>query len=210
MDAAVWCSYKYLNAGPGCIGGMFIHSSNSPVSTSVTDEKPEEGYANRLAGWWGNDKKTRFAMATKFHPVQGAAGFQLSNPSILDITSLSASLEVFQLAGGIRPLREKSLKLTGFLEELLNHLPAEDQALFRTITPSDPAQRGAQLSIMLSEGLLDIITKELEARAVIVDERKPDVIRVAPAPLYNSFADCARFVDAFASALETARKGKSI
>ena len=209
VDAAAWCSYKYLNGGPGCIGGMFVHERNGLVTKEITDEKPEEGYRNRLAGWWGNDKRTRFRMATKFHPVGGAAGFQLSNPSILDITSLSASLEVFQLAGGIQPLRAKSLKLTAFLETLLNEMSETDRALFRIITPSDPDQRGAQLSILLAEGLLETVMKELETRAVIVDERKPDVIRVAPAPLYNSFSDCVRFTEAFSAALEVGRRAKS-
>lgn len=209
VDAAAWCTYKYLNGGPGCIGGMFVHSRNSPVTKTITDEKAEEGYTNRLAGWWGNDKKTRFVMANKFHPVKGAAGFQLSNPSILDITSLSASLEVFDLAGGIVPLRKKSLKLTGFLEELLNEMAAEDKELFRIITPPGPGERGAQLSIMLSGGLLEVVMKELESRGVIVDERKPDVIRVAPAPLYNTFEDCVGFVEAFSSALAAGRNARS-
>ncbi|KAK3692197.1 pyridoxal phosphate-dependent transferase [Podospora appendiculata] len=208
VDAAAWCTYKYLNGGPGCIGGLFVHERNSLVSKTITDANPGEGYTNRLAGWWGNDKSTRFAMANKFHPVVGAAGFQLSNPSVLDITSLSASLEVFQLAGGVKELRKKSLKLTGFLEELLNGMSEEDRAMFRIITPSDPDQRGAQLSILLEEGLLGGVMTELEKRSVIVDERKPDVIRVAPAPLYNTFGECVAFVEAFSKALETARKTK--
>lgn len=207
VDAAAWCSYKYLNAGPGCIGGLFVHERNSAVTRAITDERPEEGYRNRLAGWWGNDKATRFVMATKFHPVRGAAGFQLSNPSILDITSLSASLEVFKEAGGVAPLRAKSVKLTGFLEQLLQTgIGEEERALFRIITPSDPEQRGAQLSLMLKPGLLGAVMRELERRAVIVDERKPDVIRVAPAPLYNTFEDCVAFVEAFAEALAIAKR----
>ncbi|KAK3333620.1 pyridoxal phosphate-dependent transferase [Cercophora scortea] len=208
VDAAAWCTYKYLNGGPGCIGGLFVHERNSLVTKAITDPHPEEGYTNRLAGWWGNDKSTRFAMANKFHPVGGAAGFQLSNPSVLDITSLSASLEVFQLAGGVKELRKKSLKLTGFLEELLNGMSEEDRAIFRIITPSDPDQRGAQLSILLEEGLLGGVMTELEKRSVIVDERKPDVIRVAPAPLYNTFEECVAFVEAFSEALAAARKTK--
>ncbi|KAK4241882.1 pyridoxal phosphate-dependent transferase [Achaetomium macrosporum] len=209
VDAAAWCSYKYLNAGPGCIGGMFVHERHSAVTRQITDDKPEEGYTNRLAGWWGNDKGTRFAMATKFHPVKGAAGFQLSNPSILDITSLSASLEVFELAGGVGRLREKSVRLTGFLEELLKGMAEDVRGLFRVITPRDPQQRGAQLSLKLQEGLLNTVMRELERRAVIVDERKPDVIRVAPAPLYNTFGDCVAFVEAFSEALAIARKEKA-
>lgn len=209
VDAAAWCTYKYLNGGPGCIGGMFVHSRNSVVEKPGTDETPEEGYTNRLAGWWGNDKQTRFVMANKFHPVAGAAGFQLSNPSVLDITSLCASLEVFQLAGGIAELRKKSLRLTAYLESLLNQMSEEDKKLFGIVTPSDPEQRGAQLSIKLSDGLLGTVMKELETRGVIVDERKPDIIRVAPAPLYNTFEDCVGFVRAFAAALSVCRESKS-
>ena len=209
VDAAAWCTYKYLNGGPGCIGGLFVHLRNGEVTKDITDENPEEGYRNRLAGWWGNDKKSRFVMANKFHPVGGAAGFQLSNPSILDITSLSASLELFELAGGVSKLREKSCKLTAFLEELFNGMPAEDKELFRIVTPSDPDQRGAQLSIKLSDGLLKTVMHELEVRGVIVDERKPDVIRVAPAPLYNTFEDCVGFIEAFSAALAVCRKASS-
>ncbi|KAK4123554.1 kynureninase, partial [Parathielavia appendiculata] len=209
VDAAAWCSYKYLNGGPGCIAGMFVHSRNSTVTRAITDEKPEEGYTNRLAGWWGNDKRTRFVMANKFHPVKGAAGFQLSNPSVMDITSLSASLELFHEAGGVGRLREKSVRLTAFLEELLlgeeGIVGEEESSLFRIITPRDPEQRGAQLSLMLKPGLLETVMRELEKRAVIVDERRPDVIRVAPAPLYNTFEDCIGFVEAFAAALKVAR-----
>jgi kynureninase len=215
VDAAAWCSYKYLNGGPGCIGGMFVHDRNSAVTRLISDEKPEEGYTNRLAGWWGNDKGSRFVMANRFHPVQGAAGFQLSNPSILDITSLCASLEVFELAGGMARLRDKSVRLTGFLEELLvkdygdgGIIGEEERRLFRVITPSDPDQRGAQLSLLLDEGLLETVIRELERRAVIVDERKPNVIRVAPAPLYNTFEECVEFVEAFKEALATAWKMK--
>jgi kynureninase len=208
VDAAAWCSYKYLNGGPGCIGGMFVHENNSLVAKEITDPKPEEGYRNRLAGWWGNDKKTRFRMANKFHPVSGAAGFQLSNPSVLDITSLSASLEIFREAGGMKPLRKKSLQLTGYLEKELTEMSAPDRDLFRIITPSNPEQRGAQLSILLAEGTLETVMRELENRHVIVDERRPDVIRVAPAPLYNTFEDCAAFVAAFDAALAAVRREK--
>ena len=202
VDAAVWCSYKYLNSGPGGIGGLFIHTHNSGVTRPITDEQSDAGFPNRLAGWWGNDKATRFVMATKFHPVPGAAGFQVSNPSILDITSLCASLEIFQEAGGVDVLRKKSLGLTAFLEGLLNGLPAEARAKFSILTPSDPAQRGAQLSLLLADGLLDGVMDALLARSVIVDDRKPSVVRVAPTPLYNSYEDCVDFVEAFHAALQ--------
>ncbi|KAI1781510.1 kynureninase [Hypoxylon cercidicola] len=206
VDAAAWCTYKYLNGGPGCIGGMFINSQRSLVTTTITDEEPERGYGQRLSGWWGNDKATRFQMATKFHPVKGAAGFQLSNPSIFDITSLGASLEVFNLAGGIGPVREKSKKLTAFLEEGLSLLSEDAKKLFRIITPSDPDQRGAQLSLLLGDNLLNPVMHELEKRSVVVDERKPNVVRVAPAPLYNTFSDCVSFVEAFEAALLATQK----
>ncbi|KAK8101339.1 Kynureninase 2 [Apiospora kogelbergensis] len=208
VDAAAWCTYKYLNSGPGCIGGMFINSRNSLVTTTITDDTPERGYGKRLSGWWGNDKGTRFAMETKFHPVKGAAGFQLSNPSVLDITSLTASLEVFELAGGMPALREKSKKLTAFLQHCLESMSQDARKLFRIITPPEPEQRGAQLSLFLADGLLTVTMKELERAGVIVDERKPDVIRVAPAPLYNTFSDCVTFVEAFESALLLAERSK--
>lgn len=201
VDAAVWCSYKYLNSGPGGIGGLFVHTRHNQVTRPIADEQSDTGFTNRFAGWWGNDKATRFVMATKFHPVPGAAGFQLSNPSILDITSLCASLEVFQEAGGVDVLRNKSVALTGFLEALLNALPSEVRSKFRIITPSDPAHRGAQLSLLLGDGLLDTVMDALLARSVIADDRKPNVIRVAPAPLYNSYEDCVNFVEAFEEAL---------
>ncbi|KAK1827223.1 pyridoxal phosphate-dependent transferase [Podospora conica] len=201
VDAAVWCSYKYLNAGPGSIGGLFVHERHGVVAD-------DDEYRHRLAGWWGNDKRTRFRMENRFRPVSGAAGFQLSNPSVLDITSLCASLEVFREAGGVGPLREKSVRLTGFLEELLGGLGAEERAMFRIVTPTEPGERGAQLSILLAEGLLEGVMRGLEEKGVIVDERKPDVIRVAPAPLYNTFGDCVEFVGAFSAALQAAREGR--
>ncbi|KAK4137238.1 kynureninase [Trichocladium antarcticum] len=213
VDAAAWCSYKYLNGGPGCIGGLFVHARNSAVreaaaSAAADSDSDSEGYTNRLAGWWGNDKATRFGMVNRFRPVSGAAGFQLSNPSVLDITSLGASLEVFELAGGVGRLREKSVRLTAWLDELLAGMGGEVRGLFKILTPRAEGQRGAQLSLMLEGGLLETVMRELERRGVIVDERKPDVIRVAPAPLYNTFEDCVEFVEAFGEALAIAQKAK--
>lgn len=205
VDAAVWCSYKYLNSGPGAAGGFFVHEKHSKVSTSADGKKT---FNNRLSGWWGSDKSSRFAMDNRFVPIPGAAGFQLSNPSILDITSLTASLEVFEKAGGMEPLREKSLKITAYLENLLLSTDAYSQRIFEIITPKEKEQRGAQLSLKLQAGLLDVLMKELEERGIVVDERRPDVIRVAPAPLFNSFEDCWEFVKAFGRALEVALKAK--
>lgn len=199
VDAAVWCNYKYMNAGPGAIGGLFVHERNgSPKSGS---------YPNRLSGWWGSDKATRFAMENKFETIPGAAGFQVSNPSILDITSLNASLEVFQKAGGMESLRKKSLQLTTYLESLLFALltqlsiPPHEAPLFTIITPASPAERGAQLSIKLTPGLLVPVLHGLESAGVVIDERKPDVIRVAPAPLYNTFTEVWDFVNIFGEVL---------
>jgi kynureninase len=203
VDAAAWCSYKYLNAGPGSIGGLFIHERNTCVSSNV-----EEGFVNRLSGWWGSSKESRFAMDNRFLPIPGAAGFQLSNPSILDITSLTSSLEVFAKVGGMAPLRAKSLKLTSYLEILLINMPAFKQKQFTIITPRKQEERGAQLSLKLEEGLLDVVMRELEIRGVVVDERRPDVVRVAPAPLYNGWVDVWEFVQAFGEAIEVAQMAK--
>lgn len=202
VDAAAWCTYKYLNAGPGSIGGLFVHERHGQVSSG------KDGFVNRLSGWWGSDKESRFAMENRFVPIPGAAGFQVSNPSVLDITSLNASLEVFAKAGGMGPLREKSLKLTAYLETLLLSSPHFNSS-FKIITPRDPEQRGAQLSVKLEPGLLDVVMKELEERGVIVDERRPDVVRVAPAPLYNTFKDVYEFRGAFDEALDIAQKAKA-
>lgn len=180
-----------------------MHENNGQVTTRGSGKKV---FTNRLSGWWGSDKSSRFAMDNKFVPIPGAAGFQLSNPSILDITSLTASLEVFALAGGIGPLREKSLRLTSHLEKLLVKMPAYVNEQFEIITPREPDARGAQLSLKLKPGLLDKVMEGLEERGVVVDERRPDVIRVAPAPLYNTFTDCWDFVEAFGEALKDADK----
>ncbi|KAM0234425.1 hypothetical protein ACHAPO_006310 [Fusarium lateritium] len=197
VDAAAWCTYKYLNGGPGCIGGLFVHERHAQVE--------EDGTHNvRFAGWWGNDKTKRFEMRPGFIPVPGAAGFQLSNPSVLDITSLCASLEVFELAGGMAPLRAKSIRLTAYLVSELKKVPAGMSAYWQIITPSEEERRGAQLSLLLADGLLDDVMAGLERRSVLVDERRPNVIRVAPAPLYNTFLDCWEFVSAFQGALREA------
>jgi kynureninase len=207
-DAAAWCTYKYLNAGPGAIGGLFVHERNSKVSPAASQGNGEESsFANRLSGWWGSNKQSRFAMTNHIAPIHGAAGFQLSNPSVLDITSLCASLEVFAMTD-MASLRGKSLQLTGRLEVLLQQLIVQT-GKFEIITPRDPAQRGAQLSLKLEEGLLDSVMGELERRAVVVDERRPDVIRVAPTPLYNTFTDIHDFVEIFRDALEAASKVKA-
>jgi kynureninase len=182
VDFACWCNYKYINSGPGSIAGCFVHERH------VTN--PE---LNRFAGWWGHDKTTRFKMANEFNPTPTAEGWQVSNPPILSLAAIRASLEIFRQAGGIEPLREKSLKLTGYMEYLLK---AEMGDRIHVITPADPAQRGCQLSLSVrmdgKEG--KDIFNALEAAGCTTDWREPNVIRCAPVPLYNSFMDVYDFV----------------
>ncbi|MBS0417655.1 MAG: kynureninase [Proteobacteria bacterium] len=178
-DFAVWCSYKYLNAGPGAIGGCFVHERNIGAAP-----------ASRLHGWWGHEAATRFRMEPRFEAESGAAAWQISNPPILAAAPLIASLELFQAARAER-LRAKSIALTGFLEQLLQPL----QSSVQLITPRAVESRGCQLSIRILGGgsrgkrVLDRLT-ELD---VICDWREPDVIRVAPVPLYNRFEEVFRF-----------------
>lgn len=173
-DFAAWCSYKYLNAGPGAIGGAFVHERHQ----RRTD-------LPRLAGWWGNDPATRFGMAAGFDCAGGAAGWQTSNPPILSAAPLLASLEAFTAAGMPR-LRAKSLALTRALEACIDALPAGEA---RILSPRDPAERGAQLSVRVKGGRERSrrIFAALEARGIVCDWREPDVLRIAPVPLYNRF-----------------------
>ncbi len=179
VDFAAWCSYKYLNAGPGGVAGAFIHESHA------TSFDPP-----RFAGWWGHDKETRFFMGPEFRPMRGAEGWQISNPPILQMAALRASLEIFDEAD-MRALREKSVKLTGYLEYLLGEIHNDRISV---ITPRDPDQRGCQLSIRVKDADKDLFNAITE-RGVIADWREPDVIRVAPVPLYNSFSDVYRFAE---------------
>lgn len=189
VDFAAWCSYKYLNSGPGAIAGLFVHSRH--------DTQPPR---SRLAGWWGHDRPTRFQMRPSFNPIPGAAGYQLSNPSVLDTMACLSSLELFSEAGPSN-LWTKSKRLTGYLDYLLAAMKQnEGEKVFEILTPAD---RGAQLSIKFKgEGVMGKVFLELEKRGVIVDQRRPDVIRVAPTPMYNSFEDVWRFVEAFGAAIE--------
>jgi kynureninase len=178
-DFAVWCNYKYVNAGPGAIGGCFVH-----------EEHGKHLDLPRFAGWWGNDPATRFRMQLepRFVPQAGADGWQVSNPPILAMVPLRASLELFDQAG-LAALRTKSERLTGYLEFLLDRLPS---GKIEVITPRDPDQRGCQLSIRLRGRERDVL-RVLESAGVICDFREPDVIRVAPTPLYNTFHEVWRF-----------------
>lgn len=173
VDFAVWCSYKYLNGGPGSVGGCFVHDKHGRDLTLP-----------RWAGWWGNDPATRFHMHTQttFVAQLGAAGWQISNPPILAMAPLRASLALFDEAG-MPALRAKSELLTGFLYYLLERLPGR---YFDMLTPADPAQRGGQLSLRLHARLRELLAK-LQAESVVCDFREPDVLRVAPVPLYNTF-----------------------
>ncbi len=179
VDFAVWCSYKYLNAGPGAVGGAFVHEKHaSNIDTP------------RLAGWWGNDEKDRFKMEKGFIPKTNASGWNLSTSQVFNTAGLNASLTLFDEIG-IEALRKKSIALTGYLENLLNQLT---NISFEIITPINPSERGAQLSLYFKKEGKAIHTKLIE-NGVIVDFREPGVVRVAPAPLYCSFEDVFRFYE---------------
>lgn len=188
VDFAVWCSYKYLNAGPGAIGGCFVHERHAH-----SFDLP------RLAGWWGHDKDSRFQMPATFQPIAGAEGWQVSNPPIFAAAPLLASLPLFD-AAGIEALRAKSLQLTAYLQALLQ---ARLSNALTIITPGDPEARGCQLSLRLhrSPAQARAVFHSLEQQGAIGDWREPDIIRVAPVPLYNSFLDVWQFVSRLERAL---------
>jgi kynureninase len=180
-DFAVWCSYKYLNSGPGAIGGAFVHERHHATALP------------RLAGWWGHDKDSRFAMPEQFNPIRGVEAWQLSNPPILAAAPLLASLELFTRAG-MPALREKSMRLTAYLEQLLRERASQQVTI---ITPHDSAARGAQLSLRLNVAREQAkhIHAQLAARDFICDWREPDVLRVAPTPFYNTYTEVWMLVD---------------
>jgi len=180
VDFAVWCSYKYLNAGPGAVAGAFVHERHA-TNTSLP----------RLAGWFGNDPNTRFRLhlEPEFIPVPSADGWQISNPPILSMAPLRASLAIFDEARGIDPLRAKSIKLTGYLDFLLTEIGSKK---FSIVTPRDSSSHGCQLSIVAHEHPKGL-HNELIAAEVKCDFREPNVIRVAPTPLYNTFHEVWRF-----------------
>lgn len=172
-DFAVWCTYKYLNSGPGSLSGAFVHERHANNKD-----------LNRFTGWWSHNKKTRFRMRDDFDQLPGAEGWQLSNPPILSMAAIRASLDVIQEAG-FDKLCEKSKVLTGYFEFLINQLNNKD---IKIITPSNPNERGCQLSIQVKNADKSLYDKLTDA-GVITDWREPDVIRCAPIPLYNSFQD---------------------
>ncbi|MBO9877106.1 kynureninase [Xanthomonas sp. D-99] len=180
-DFAVWCHYKYLNAGPGAVGGCFVHARHA------TRDLP------RMAGWWGHEQQTRFRMDPQFVPSPGAEGWQLSNPPVLALAPLRASLALFDQSG-MAALRAKSEQLTGHLEQLIH---ARVPQVLQIVTPVEPARRGCQLSLRVAGGRAQgrALFEHLHAAGVLGDWREPDVIRIAPVPLYNRFSDLHTFVE---------------
>lgn len=179
VDFACWCSYKYLNSGPGGVGGIYVHKHH---------------YSNpkifRLGGWWGNEEKTRFKMQKGFVPQNNAGSWQMSNAPVFNMVAHNASLDIYEKAG-MSALREKSEKLTGYMEWLLKqitHLP------FVIITPNHPKQRGCQLSLLFLERGREVFDR-LTEHGIVADWREPDVIRIAPVPLYNTYEDCYKFYE---------------
>lgn len=181
-DFAAWCSYKYLNAGPGAVAGAFVHARHA------REKLP------RFEGWWGRNEATRFEMRPEFHATPGAEGWQLSNPPIFALAPLRVSLDLFRRAG-MRRLREKSKRLTAYLAWLIETQLSD---VLEILTPREPDRRGAQLSVRVRAGrnagqsLFECLT----AQGVLGDWREPDVMRIAPTPLYNAYADCLRYAGA--------------
>ena len=193
VDFAAWCSYKYLNSGPGSIAGCFVHQRHA---NNV--ELP------RLAGWWGHDKSTRFQMKNEFQAIPTAEGWQLSNPPILSLAAIRSSLDLFQAAGGMPPLVEKSQRLSEYFRWLIEHHLANEVEI---ITPDDVHKTGCQLSLKIIAENVDgkKVHEHLESLGVMTDWREPNVIRAAPVPLYNTFEDVYRFVTTLQSCLAKAQ-----
>ncbi|MBF6025536.1 kynureninase [Lysobacter niastensis] len=179
-DFAVWCHYKYLNSGPGAVAGCFVHERHA------RSDRP------RFAGWWGHNVDTRFRMGAEFVPTPGADGWQLSNPPILGLAPLRASLDLFDQVG-MHAVRAKSLQITGYLESLIQQRLADT---LQVVTPAEPERRGCQLSLRVNGGRERgrALFEYLASRGVLGDWREPDVIRISPAPLYNTYSDVLRFV----------------
>lgn len=186
-DFAVWCSYKYLNSGPGSLGGAFVHERHL-----MNNNLP------RFEGWWGHNKDTRFTMRDAFDPIQSVEAWQLSNPPILSMAAVWSSLKMFEEAG-IYNLRGKAIDLTNYLETLVKSLGKD---VVNIITPPHPSQRGSQLSIQVKNSNKELFNK-ISEKGVIADWREPDVIRVAPTAMYNSFEDVYHFYHILKSAIKT-------
>ncbi|QDH78782.1 kynureninase [Echinicola soli] len=179
VDFAAWCSYKYLNSGPGNVAGIFVHERHG--------DNPK---LNRFAGWWGHDEKVRFKMEKGFAPMYGADGWQTSNGNVLGMAAHQASLDIFKEAG-MAHLRKKSVQLTGFLEYLIREISG-DSGVLEIITPSAEEERGCQLSLLIHKGGKAVFD-EFYRNGIVGDWRNPNVIRIAPTPLYNSFEDVFKF-----------------
>uniref|UniRef100_A0A8D2N0K7 Kynureninase n=1 Tax=Zonotrichia albicollis TaxID=44394 RepID=A0A8D2N0K7_ZONAL len=197
VDFACWCSYKYLNSGAGGLAGAYIH------------EKHSKSIKPALIGWWGHEFKTRFLMENKLQLSEGINGFRLSNPPILLVCALHASLEVFSQTT-MKALRRKSVLLTGYLEYLIKHYYSEDKTnpekpFVRIITPSQIEERGCQLTLSFSLPIKSVFN-ELEKRGVACDMREPNALRIAPVPLYNSFLDVHRFIEILGSAITSSKQ----
>lgn len=191
VDFAAWCSYKYMNSSPGGVSGIFVHERHA--------DKPE---LPRFAGWWGYDKSTRFQMEPGFKPMFGAEGWQLSNAPVLGMAAHLASLDLFEEAGMVR-IGKKRDAMTAYLEFVIDSISERNKELctFEIITPRDKKKRGAQLSI-LAHGQGKSLFDSLSKMGVVADWREPNVIRIAPAPLYNSFEDCFRFGQCLEQAIQ--------
>jgi kynureninase len=190
VDFAAWCSYKYLNAGPGATSAVFIHERHHGIKDIP-----------RLEGWWGTNKARRFLMEPEFDPIPTAEAWQLSNAPVLSMAPLLASLDLFERAGMER-LLEKQKDLTGYLEYVIEEIAREDDSHFEIITPTDKTKRGAQLSVLL-HGKGKEVFEYLQENGVIADWREPNVIRMAPVPMYNSYSDVYRFAEIFRKAINT-------
>ncbi len=190
VDFAAWCSYKYLNSGPGSVAGCFVHERHH-----------QDKDLPRFAGWWGHDKRTRFKMENHFVPMESAEAWQVSNPPILSLAAIRGSLDTIAQAGGVEALREKSLKMTGYLRQLLE---AELGDQIHIITPAEPEASGAQLSLTVKlDGLSGKqVFDRIEKAGVTCDWREPNVIRVAPVPLYNRYTECFDFVQILKASLD--------
>tara|TARA_B100000767_G_scaffold21077_1_gene18978 strand:- start:1441 stop:2703 length:1263 start_codon:yes stop_codon:yes gene_type:complete len=185
VDFAAWCTYKYLNSGPGSLSGLFVHEKHAHRK-----DLP------RFAGWWNHNKETRFNMRQPFDVMSGAEGWQLSNPPILSMAAIRASLDIFEKVG-MDSLLEKSRKLTGFFEYLINQIASD---AIKIITPSNPKERGCQLSVQVANADKNL-HKKLTENNIITDWREPDVIRCAPVPMYTSFEDVYKMVNVLESLL---------
>lgn len=215
VDFAAWCSYKYLNSGPGAIAGIFVNEI-------YTKDNSSGNFAPRLAGWWGNNASDRFKMLEKFDPINSALSYRQSNPSVIDVVAVQSSLELFKLVGGISVLREKSIKLTQETQSLLQsskyYIDQADQDTsklgFKILTPLNESERGAQLSLLFqphyedkAQNVMERVNQYLHDHAIICDERRPDVIRVAPLPLYNSFTEVYIVVKRIEEAFDIIKNG---